>query len=67
MRALAVRKKLEANRTHRGELERELSGARDEMQKLLRQARRLMPLKDAAVFAGIDYRHAKRLTASERR
>lgn len=66
MKALAVKRKLTDNRKYRGELERDLGKARDQLQKLLREARKVMPLKEAAVAAGIDYRHAKRLTAERR-
>lgn len=66
MRGLAVKRKLTENRKYRGELERDLAKARTQLQKLLVDARKVMPLKDAAAAAGIDYRHAKRLTAGRR-
>lgn len=69
MNALVVRRKLEENRTLRAELERDLDKARGEMGRLLVRASKSksMTLKDAAVYAGIDYRHAKRLVAEARR
>lgn len=65
MRALAMKRKLNDNRKYRAELEREVVKSRAQLRTLLRDARKLMPLKDAALAAGVDYRHAKRLTARD--